>query len=63
MINTIGYRETERALQTGRVFTPKTALDIGLVDELVSSPEELMTRANERVQAWTRIPGKFCLSY
>lgn len=56
MINTIGYRETERSLQTGRVFTPKAAFDIGLVDELVSSPEELMTRANERVQAWTRIP-------
>lgn len=58
MINTIGYRETERALQTARIFTPKQALELGLVDELVATPDELLARAKERMKEWTRIPGR-----
>ncbi len=35
MVNTIGFRPAERALALGTLFSPKDALDIGLVDVVV----------------------------
>jgi enoyl-CoA hydratase/carnithine racemase len=56
MMNTIGHRACERTLETGRVFNPSEALQIGLVDELASA-DELTSRAEERMKTWCRIPS------
>ena len=58
MLNTIGHRQTELALQLGKVYTPREALDVGLVDEVVADPNELMKRANECMRTWCKVPGK-----
>merc|ERR1712127_924148 len=44
MINTIGHRETEKALQLGKLYSPEEALAVNLVDELCE-PNELMDKA------------------
>jgi 3,2-trans-enoyl-CoA isomerase len=58
MLNTIGHRECEKALEIGRVFSPKEALKIGLVDELVNSAD-LISRAEEQMKKWCKIPSNF----
>ena len=60
MVNTIGNRQTERALQMGTLFKPRQALAIDLVDELVTSESDL-TKACEREAAqMAMIPGYPC---
>ncbi|XP_070617624.1 enoyl-CoA delta isomerase 1, mitochondrial [Erythrolamprus reginae] len=55
LLNTVGHRASERALQLGLLFSPQEALRIGLVDELV--PEEKMqARAAEVLAQWLAIP-------
>lgn len=56
MINTIGYRESEKALQLGHLFTSEEALSVGLIDETTES-EELIAKAEEKMQQWLKIPG------
>ncbi len=58
MINTIGFREAEKALQLGRLYTPEEALQIKLVDE-ICDPKDLMLRAEQQMQIWCRIPSEF----
>ncbi len=57
MLNTIGHRECEKTLEIGRVYKPKEALRIGLVDELASS-NELISLAEKHINMWCRIPSK-----
>ncbi|XP_075224455.1 enoyl-CoA delta isomerase 1, mitochondrial-like [Lycorma delicatula] len=45
MRNVIGIRQTEMALTTGKLFTADEALKIGLVDEVVNSKDEAISRA------------------
>ncbi|ELU16502.1 hypothetical protein CAPTEDRAFT_218894 [Capitella teleta] len=55
MVNTVGHRETERALQLGLLYSGENALKVGLIDELVS-PEKVMETAEGQMQMWLKIP-------
>ena len=57
MINTIGQRETEWALQLGHLYSGEHALKIGLVDELVE-PDDMMERVIENLKLWLKVPAK-----
>ncbi|CAH1794565.1 unnamed protein product [Owenia fusiformis] len=55
-IATCGQREGERALQLGQMFIPSTALQIGLVDEVV--PQELtLPTVQKHMKQWVKVPG------
>ena len=60
MINVIGNRESEKALQLGKMYKSDEALAINLVDEIVE-PAELMQVAEQRMQEWCRIPSNLKL--
>ena len=61
MINTIGFRESEKALQLGKLYSAEEALAINLVDEIVD-PQHLLAKAEEQMLQWIRIPGKLSLN-
>ncbi|KAG2455873.1 ECI1 isomerase, partial [Polypterus senegalus] len=55
MMNTIGFRATELALQLGLLHNAPNALRIGLVDEL--APEkEVLSAASTAISKWLAIP-------
>ncbi|XP_031421742.1 enoyl-CoA delta isomerase 1, mitochondrial [Clupea harengus] len=55
MVNTVGHRETEKALQLGLLYSSPDALKVGLVDQLV--PEEsVLSAATEAMTKWLAIP-------
>ena len=54
--NIIGHRETELALQLGRLFSPEEAERIKLVDD-VAPMDQIMTRAQAEMDRWLQIPG------
>ena len=53
MIQTVGYREAEKGLSTGQLYSPKEALNVGLVDEL---SEDVVSRSNQVALEWSQIP-------
>ena len=55
MIQTIGYREAEKGLSKGQLYSPKEALNIGLVDEL---SEDVVSSANQVAVEWAQIPSQ-----
>ncbi|XP_030645846.1 enoyl-CoA delta isomerase 1, mitochondrial [Chanos chanos] len=55
MMNTVGNRETELALQLGHLYSSSEALKIGLVDRLVPEDKVLST-AMETMANWFTIP-------
>ncbi len=55
MINTIGYRETEKALQLGKLYSAEEALKINLVDE-VAELNDVIPKAEEQMKTWLKIP-------
>lgn len=55
MTNTIGNRETEKALQLGYMYSPADALKVGLVDQLVSE-DKVQTVASTVMSDWLAIP-------
>ena len=56
IIITIGYRESEMALQLGTLFTTEEALKVGMVDRIVPQEEVVQEAVNE-VRKWQKIPG------
>lgn len=56
MVNTVGHRNTEIALQLGQLYSPTEALDIGLVDKLVPEDQVIAT-ATQTITKWLAIPG------
>ncbi|XP_044584087.1 enoyl-CoA delta isomerase 1, mitochondrial-like [Cotesia glomerata] len=56
-ISTIGYRRAELALLQGTQFTPKEALEIGLVDELAANKEEAIQKCQKFIDTFDRIPA------
>ncbi|XP_056143904.1 enoyl-CoA delta isomerase 1, mitochondrial [Lampris incognitus] len=55
MVNTVGHRTTEMALQQGLLYSAPEALKIGLVDQLVSE-DQLLTTATNAMAKWLAIP-------
>jgi len=56
MQNVIGHRESERALQLGKLYSADEALKVGLVDEVV--PEDTVVQhAKEELIKWLQVPG------
>ena len=49
MLNAIGQRQTELALQLGTLFTADQALSIGLVDKVVEDRAECLAEAHKMV--------------
>jgi len=56
MTNTIGSRETEKAIQLGLMYNGQGAAKVGLVDE-VCSTSEVETKAEKEMKRWIAIPG------
>ncbi|XP_027967361.1 enoyl-CoA delta isomerase 1, mitochondrial isoform X2 [Eumetopias jubatus] len=55
MVNTVGHRTAERALQLGLLFPPAEALRVGVVDQVV--PEDQVQSTAQSVMAqWLAIP-------
>ncbi|CAL1588591.1 unnamed protein product [Knipowitschia caucasica] len=55
MVNTVGHRTTELALELGLLYSPEEALKIGLVDQVVPQ-EQLLATATETMTKWLAIP-------
>ncbi|KAG7504471.1 enoyl-CoA delta isomerase 1, mitochondrial [Solea senegalensis] len=55
MVNTVGHRCSEMALQIGLLYNPSEALRIGLVDQLVPEDQVLST-ATQTMTKWLAIP-------
>lgn len=56
MVNTVGHRTTELALELGLLYSPSEALKVGLVDLLVPE-DEVLTTATKTMTKWLAIPG------
>jgi len=62
LINTVGHREAERALQLGKLYSPQEAVAVGLVDQVV--PLESVAATVESTMAqWLKIPCKWCTTF
>lgn len=57
MVNTIGHREAELALELGKRYNPHEALKIGLVDELVPK-KNVLEAAEHQMNKWLQIPSE-----
>ncbi|XP_017294567.1 enoyl-CoA delta isomerase 1, mitochondrial [Kryptolebias marmoratus] len=55
LLNTVGHRNTEIALQLGLLYKPSDALKIGLVDQLVPE-DQLLATATQTMSKWLAIP-------
>ncbi|XP_076609750.1 enoyl-CoA delta isomerase 1, mitochondrial [Chaetodon auriga] len=55
MINTVGHRTTEIALELGLLYKPSEALTVGLVDQLVPE-DQVLTTATQTMTKWLSIP-------
>ncbi|XP_062295018.1 enoyl-CoA delta isomerase 1, mitochondrial-like [Scomber scombrus] len=55
MVNTVGHRTTEMALELGLLYNPSEALKIGLVDKLVPE-DQVLTTATQTMTKWLAIP-------
>ncbi|XP_076312201.1 enoyl-CoA delta isomerase 1, mitochondrial-like isoform X1 [Tachypleus tridentatus] len=56
-VNTIGQRQVELSLQLGKQFTVEEALQLGLVDEISSSHEDTIQKAQNILKIWLQVPG------
>jgi len=56
MVNTIGYRQAEKALGLGLLYTPEKALDMGLIDEVISIDQDINETLYEEAMKWAKIP-------
>ncbi|XP_068919249.1 enoyl-CoA delta isomerase 1, mitochondrial isoform X2 [Petaurus breviceps papuanus] len=55
LVNTIGNRAAEHALQQGLLFSPDDALKIGLVDQIVPE-DKVQSTALSMMSEWLKIP-------
>lgn len=57
LVNTIGHRASERALQLGLLFPPTEALQVGMVDRVVPE-DQVQSTALSVLAQWMAIPGE-----
>lgn len=57
LVNTVGHRMAERALQLGLLFPPAEALRVGIVDQVVPEDQVHSTALSVMAQ-WLAIPGE-----
>jgi enoyl-CoA hydratase/carnithine racemase len=62
LVRAIGAHTAERILVAGEIMSSERALDIGLVDELVDTPEDTVTRALEWCQQHLALPRQAMLA-
>lgn len=55
LVNTIGHRAAERALQLGLLFPPSDALQVGIVDQVVPE-DQVQSTARSVMAQWLAIP-------
>lgn len=55
LVNTVGHRESEKALQLGKLYSAEEALAVNLVDE-IAEPKDVLLRAQEQMAIWCKIP-------
>ncbi|KAM9392636.1 enoyl-CoA delta isomerase 1, mitochondrial [Pholidichthys leucotaenia] len=55
LVNTVGHRATEMALELGMLFSPAEGLKMGLVDQIVPEDEVLST-ATQTMTKWLAVP-------
>jgi 3,2-trans-enoyl-CoA isomerase len=55
MKNTIGFRPTDMLCQKGSLISSQEALKIGLVDEVVTTIEELQDRVTSNLKEWLNV--------
>jgi len=60
MRSVVGERETEKALQLGLLYSCDDALQVGLVDEVVSESETLAA-AQHQLSRWNQVPRESML--
>ena len=63
MINTVGVRQTEMALQLGTLFSSEEALKIGLIDEVAPDLASATAQAESKLKEFLKIPGKFIFHF
>ncbi|XP_022372472.1 enoyl-CoA delta isomerase 1, mitochondrial isoform X1 [Enhydra lutris kenyoni] len=56
LVNTVGHRTAERALQLGLLFPPAEALQVGMVDKVVPE-DQVLSAARSELAQWLAIPG------
>uniref|UniRef100_A0A1Y1KAN5 Enoyl-CoA delta isomerase 1, mitochondrial n=1 Tax=Photinus pyralis TaxID=7054 RepID=A0A1Y1KAN5_PHOPY len=56
MVNTIGHRNAELALTSGRLFTTNEALRVGLIDEIAKDRASAFDKANDFLNQFKVIP-------
>lgn len=57
LVNTIGHRAAEHALQLGLLFQPTEALQVGMVDQVVPE-DQVQSTALSVMTEWLAIPGE-----
>lgn len=57
LVNTIGHRASERALQLGLLFPPAEALQVGIVDKVVPEDQVQSTALSVMAQ-WLAVQGE-----
>lgn len=59
MKDAIGLRQAEMALTAGKMFSTQEALNIGLIDKMVSNKEEAIAEAQKFIAKFAKIPRKY----
>ncbi|KAL7452135.1 hypothetical protein ACHAWC_003865 [Mediolabrus comicus] len=58
LVRTIGFRKAELALAMGTLFPPNSALDIGLVDEIISDSDSVEHSSSDAIALKALLPDK-----
>lgn len=56
MKDAVGLRKTELALTAGKMYSTQEALDMGLIDKMVSNKEEALAEAHKFIAQFAKIP-------